>query len=192
MKTALIIHGMPEKKEYLAAGRKPESTKHWIGWLRTELEAQGVVVHTPEMPVPYAPDYKQWKAAFEQFTVDSETVLIGHSCGAGFLIRWLGEQKRVVGKVLLIAPWMDPHHAAVDLVTDFFDFTINPDLGARHTVTVFYSTDDDIDVLDTVELLEHTLVQCRVITMKDKGHFTLEDMETVQFPELLEEVLRQR
>lgn len=188
MKTVIILHGMPDKEEYMRG--ELQSTKHWIPWLKNELSTRGITAKAPELPQPYAPDYTQWKKAFEQYVVDRETVVVGHSCGAGFLVRWLSENNVRTGKVILVAPWMDPHHAAADLVTDFFDFTINPDLGIRHAVTVFYSADDDTDVLDTVELLEHTLIRCRVIALKDKGHFTLEDMGTVQFPELLEEVLQ--
>jgi len=49
------------------------------------------------MPEPYSPDYAKWCSVFKQFVIDSDTQLIGHSCGAGFLLRYLSENDVKVG-----------------------------------------------------------------------------------------------
>src|ERR1700752_556599 len=92
MKKAIIVHGMPSKEEYEKSGGKM-THKHWQPWLTRELAQAAVEVHNPEMPMPYQPDYKTWKAKFEQYSVDSDTMLVRHSCGGGFLVRWLSENK---------------------------------------------------------------------------------------------------
>jgi len=42
------------------------------------------------MPKPYGANYsyKEWVMEFERFDTNKETILIGHSTGGGFLVRW--------------------------------------------------------------------------------------------------------
>ncbi|MFZ4500317.1 MAG: RBBP9/YdeN family alpha/beta hydrolase [Minisyncoccia bacterium] len=189
MKTAVIIHGMPSREEYIQTGAH-SSEHHWLPWIKKELELKEVTVYTPEMPEPYEPNYERWKMVFEQFPINEETVLIGHSCGAGFLVRWLSENNTRVGKVILVAPWMDPDHEETALVTDFFEFTIDPFMVEKTKgVTIFISSDDDAPMLKTVELLKENITGIAVVEFSDKGHFVEGDMGTNEFPELLKEVL---
>ena len=57
------------------------------------------------MPSPWHPDYETFKKVFEKYPVTKNTILIGHSCGSAFLVRWLGESKRKINKLILVAPW---------------------------------------------------------------------------------------
>lgn len=189
MKTAIIIHGMPSKEEYFETG-SCSSKHHWLPWMKFNLEAKSVSTKTPEMPEPYEPNYENWKAVFEQLHIDEETVLIGHSCGGGFLVRWLSENTISVGKVILVAPWMDPSHEEKELVTDFFDFTIDPTLVEKTKgITIFISDDDDVPMLKTVELLKEKISELKIVEFVGKGHFVEGDMGTNEFPELLKEAL---
>ena len=67
--------------------------KHWIQWTREALLEKGIKVETPLMPEPWAPNYEAFKKKFETLDVLENTVLVGHSCGCAFLVRWLGESK---------------------------------------------------------------------------------------------------
>lgn len=184
MKNALIIHGMPDKKEYLASGAIRASDNHWIPWLKEYFYSLDIKTETPEMPEPYAPNYKKWKSVFEKYELTPETILVGHSCGAGFLVRWLSENKVSVGKVVLVAPWMDP---TKEFTTEMFDFIINPDIIEQCAeLTVMYSADDDGEVTKTVDELKAVFPQVAYKEFSNKGHFTLEDMGTTAFPEILE------
>lgn len=107
MKTAIILHGMPDKEDYFEPTADAESNCHWLPWLQRQLIVKNILAQTPEMPEPYSPNYEKWCSVFNQFTVSEETNLIGHSCGGGFLLRWLSENKQKVGKVALVAPWID-------------------------------------------------------------------------------------
>ncbi len=189
MKTAIILHGMPSKEEYFSTESHAQSNKHWLAWVQGELVIHGIVAQTPEMPKPYEPVYEDWKNTFEQFPINEDTLLIGHSCGAGFLVRYLSENKIKVGKVVLVAPWIDIDH---ELPTGFFEgYEIDPDLVTRTAgLAIFYSSDDDEEILKTVEQLKLILKGAEVRGFSDRGHFTLDDMKTEKFPELLEEVLK--
>ena len=148
MKTAIIIHGYFTKEEFFDVKRPAPSNDHWFPWIQKQLLIKGILTQTPEMPNSYAPEYEKWKNFFEQFHLDEETILIGHSCGGGFLIRWLSEHDVKVGKVVLVAPWLDPGNKEVG---DFFRFTIDPNLASKTSgLTLIYSTDDAESVIESV------------------------------------------
>ncbi len=183
MKKAVIFHGMPEESEYQAN----ESQKHWIPWLKHQLESSGYEVFAPELPKAYEPNYEDWLAVLKQFPVDEETVLIGHSCGGGFFIRYLSEHECKVGKVIFVAPWIDPKN---HLKSNFFVFGWDPDIMKKTAgITALVSLDDGQDVLSSVELITQRIRGIVLRQFTDKGHFTFEDMGTEEFPELLQIII---
>jgi len=186
MKNAVIIHGMPSKEEYLNPENLSPSHNHWFPWLQHQLLLNGILAQTPEMPEPYDAKYQDWEAVFEQFQLSEETILVGHSLGGGFLVRWLSEHDVKVGRVVLVAPWLDPNKE----LPEFFDFSIDPALASRtKDLTVFISADDDKEELDSAARLEKEIDGLTVKRFKDKGHFILEHMGTEEFPELRDYIL---
>lgn len=134
--------------------------------------------------------YKKWKSVFEQFKIDKDTVLVGHSCGAGFLVRWLSENKIKVGRVILVAPWLDPEFT---LKTGFFNFKIDPNIAKRtQGLRIITSKDDYSFIIESAEQLKSALrgPNVKFEEFKNKGHFTLGDMKTEKFPELLSAILK--
>jgi predicted alpha/beta hydrolase family esterase len=184
MKTAIILHGMPSREEYYNPESPAQSNKHWIPWIQRQLLLKDILAQAPELPEPYAPDYEKWRAVFEQFKVDQETMLVGHSCGAGFLVRWLSENNIKVGKVALVAPFLDPDHDEVP--GDFFKFEIDANLVSKTAgLGIIYSTDDDQEILTSVNQLRTLLPSAKILELTNKGHFTYRTMQTEQFPESL-------
>jgi predicted alpha/beta hydrolase family esterase len=117
-----------------------------------------------------------------------ETTLIGHSCGAGFIVRYLSENNIHVGKVVLVAPWIDPDKI---LETGMFDFTPDENLVSKTKgVTIFNSDDDMEEVQKSVKILTEKIKNIEVREFQNMGHFCFEDMGTEEFPKLLEEVLK--
>jgi uncharacterized protein len=189
MKRAIIIHGMPDKESYYGLEGDAESNCHWLPWLQKQLIVKDILAQTPEMPEPYTPNYEKWCSVFNQFVVDEETGLIGHSCGAGFLLRWLSENKQKVGKVVLVAPWIDPTNELGD-DNSFFSFEIDPELAQRtNGVHVFNSSNDDDVIHQSVEQILQKLPTAQLIEIENKGHFTLSGMGTREFSELATAVL---
>jgi predicted alpha/beta hydrolase family esterase len=183
MKTAIIIHGYNDREEYLDTSRPSPSNDHWIPWIQRQLILKGIEAQAPEMPGFFDPKYEAWKEMLERFTPNEDTVLVGHSCGGGFLVRWLSETQTKVGKVILVAPWLDP-----DKVIDphFFEFKIDPEIvGKTAALTIMYSTDDQQSVLSSIETLKSNLQGVEFQEFIDKGHFCLRDLKTEEFPELL-------
>lgn len=183
MKTAVIIHGYNDKSEYLDTNRPAASNDHWLPWLQRQLLLKGILAQTPEMPVFYEPHYDEWKKMLQRFDLNEETMLIGHSCGGGFLVRWLSESTTKVGKVVLVAPWLDPEHKIDE---NFFQFDIDSNLAKKtQGLVIMYSADDSDEILKSIEILKSNLKDVTFQEFEAKGHFVLGSMKTEEFPELL-------
>lgn len=184
MKTAILVHGMPSKAEYLKPENGLASQNHWFSWLQRQLVLGGTIAQSLEMPEPYDPDYEKWKSVFDQLKIDENTYLVGHSAGGGFLVRWLSENKVSVGKVALVAPWIDPTHTFAPKMFSA-EWKIDPETASRaKEMCLFISSDDEQDELDTAEILKANIVGLKVKEFSNRGHFTFRDMQTKEFPEL--------
>ena len=124
MKNAILVHGTCSKEEYFDSSEPSLSNAHWFPWLQKQLLVNNISCHSPEISNAHTPIYEKWKREFERFDVNENTILIGHSCGGGFLLRWLSENKIKIDKLILVAPWLDPERSKT---TDFFDFEIDKD-----------------------------------------------------------------
>jgi predicted alpha/beta hydrolase family esterase len=179
----IIIHGMPDKEEYESTSSYQASKQHWIPWLVEAVAQKGETVTAPEMPHPYDPSYDAWVRVFETCPVTETTTLIGHSGGAGFLVRWLSEHPVSCNSLILVAPWIDPDH---ELKGAFFDFIIDPTLSERiASIVVLYGDNDMESVLKTVDELKAALPKVLFVALPGKGHCTTEDMGTNEFVEIL-------
>lgn len=183
MKRAVILHGKPSVESYYSV-RDAQSNSHWLPWLQQQLLVQDILAQTPEMPIPYSPVYEDWKQEFERQAIDEDTVLVGHSCGAGFLLRWLSESSQRVERLVLVAPWLDPNQKHGNL----FDFAVDVEVASKTNqgIDILYSTSDDEEIHQSLLLLRSKLPSVRYHEFIDYGHFCLSDMDTREFPELLD------
>ena len=187
MNQIIIIHGMPDKEEYLGDLWPSPSNAHWIPWLQKELSRKEVLSQAPEMPRPYELNYQEWLDVFEQFKISNKTTLIGHSCGGGFLLRYLSEHPEInPKKVILVAPWIDPEPHELEEGNDFFKFKIDEDVVSRTSLHVMYSTDDLGPCIRSAEIIRIAIPNATYHVYTDKGHFTEPDLGDKAFPELFE------
>lgn len=191
MSNAILVPGRPDKDEHYDPKRPSNSEDHWFSWLKRQLILKDIHAVSIEPPFPFRPRYEEWKKEFERFDITPETILVGHSCGGGFLVRYLSEHKDLkVGKVLLVAPWINPLKYEVSDTADFFDFVIDPDFPTRTEGTiVFISSDDEPSVVKTVDILREKVKGLKFKKYTDKGHFVIDSLGTEEFPDLLSEVL---
>ncbi len=162
------------------------SNNQWFPWLQKQLSLKGILAQTPEMPEPYRPDYEKWKEVFEQFKLNEDTILVGHSCGGGFLVRYLSENNIKVGKVVLVAPWINPK--STEPAPGFFNFQVDSNLKSKtQELHLFISSDDEQDELYTAKMLEEKVPGIEFHRFADKGHFCVGfNLPTEEFPEILE------
>jgi predicted alpha/beta hydrolase family esterase len=181
MKTALIIHGSGDEPEFLSNDYPSASNSHWIPWLQKQLLVAGYLTQTPEMPRVFLPNYADWKQTFELFPIDEDSILVGHSCGGGFLLRWLSENPTKIKRLVLVAPWLDPEHRKDRA---FFDFQIRPSLASDTDLHIVASDNDMTSIMTSVATIREKLPDAKYHLFPGYGHFCLSDMKTIKFPEL--------
>lgn len=181
MKTAVIIHGTPSKASFLDYNIPAQSNCHWIPWVQKQLLCSGYHTWAPEMPLSYAPDYALWQKEFERYSIDEQSLLVGHSCGGGFLLRWLSENPVIVKRLVLVAPWLDPFR---EKCPEFFEFELDRKISDRCEVHLFASDNDDGDINQSVDRIRATFPSIKYRIFPGYGHFCLSDMGSDRFPEL--------
>lgn len=188
-KKCIIIHGCPSDAEKAMNPETRTYDKHWIPWTKKQLLSKNIGTETPLMPSPWQPDYEKFKRTFEKYDVNENTILIGHSCGCAFLVRWLGETKRKIFKLILIAPWKIPNKDD-KFGKEFYTYPIDKTIKERAKEIVMFTADDEEN--DGKESLKifHKSLGGEIIELKKRGHYTIGDMGTEKFPELIEVVLR--
>lgn len=185
MKRVIIIHGCPSDAEKAMNPETRTYDKHWIPWTKGKLTEKGIKVEAPLMPSPWEPNYERFKAEFEKYEVNDGTILIGHSCGCAFLVRWLGETKQKVAKLILVAPWKindegDKFREA------FYTYDIDESIKDRvKEITMFTADDEEDDGKRSLDIY-HRVLGGKIVELKGHGHYTMRDMGTTEFPELIE------
>ncbi|MFA6526790.1 MAG: alpha/beta hydrolase [Candidatus Buchananbacteria bacterium] len=188
----IIIHGCPPDIESaIEKANNPETRtydKHWLPWVKQELEKQGIETLIPLMPQPWAPDYEKYKAEFEKYIIDENTILIGHSCGCAFLVRWLGESKRKIKELILVAPWKIPDKAD-EARQNFYTYPIDESIKDRAGKIVMFTADDEEVEGKKSLAIFHESLGGKIIELTGRGHYVYNDMKTEEFPELLAEIV---
>lgn len=185
----IIIHGCPSNAEKAMSPETRTYDKHWIPWIKKELATRRIKTETPLMPTPWEPDYEKFKAEFEKYEVGENTILIGHSCGSAFLVRWLGGTKREIFKLILVAPWKIPDKED-EFRKEFYTYPIDESIKSRVNEIVMFTADNEEDEGKESLKIFHQALDGEIIELKGRGHYTMGDMGTTEFPELLDIVLR--
>ncbi len=111
MASVFIFHGY---------GAEPGS--NWFPWLKGELEAKGYTVFVPAFPDTEHPDREKWLKHFEQYRkdVDEDTIFVGHSLGAPFILNILETLDKPIKAAFLVSgfigelgPMFDPYVGSI-------------------------------------------------------------------------------
>ncbi len=185
----IIVHGSPKDE---ASWRPPTDKNKWMSWIKEELEKVGIKTYTPSMPTPWLPLYKAWKEEFEKTPINKNSILIGHSAGGAFLVRWLSETGQKIKKMILVAPGKILHGAPTEHSRnkELYDFEINPTIKKQVQEIVVITSDNDKPWrIESANLYKKKL-SAKLIIIPGKAHFTYKEMGTRELPELLEEILK--
>jgi predicted alpha/beta hydrolase family esterase len=183
MKThCIIVPGCPDDAFDQTAD------KHRIPSILEDMSQQGLEAELVHMPSPRQPVYEAFCEQFQQYKIDENTILIGHSCGCSFLVRRLGEHKQWVAKLILVAPWKI-YTWSDDIGKEFYDYDIDPTLKERIGKTTIFTSDDEEEEGKQSAILFRDALDGAVIELPGRGHYIESHMWTTQFPELLEVIL---
>jgi predicted alpha/beta hydrolase family esterase len=187
MKNAIILHGIEENRKDYDGLPESESNLGWYPVAQWELIKRGILTQTPEMPNPYMPDmnYDEWAAIITQFDISEQTILIGHSCGGGFWLKYLSLNPHIkVGQLILVAPWIDV--GCAEHPTFFANWEIDSLLTERiGQIDLFVSSDDMGIIIKSVDKIKSVFGDKIIYhNFTDKEHFSWGCIGR-DFPELL-------
>ncbi len=186
MKKVIIFHGTCGKNEYYSDDYPSLSNSHWLPWLQKQLLIKGFKAHTPEIFEAHIPTYEKYLTEINRYNLDEHTTLVGHSCGAGFLLRFISENKIKFNKVILVAPWLDPLRGITD---DMFNFKLDKNILRKVNKLIIYSSDnDDEDINKSIEIVKDAIDGVEIRNFHNYRHFCYGDIGD-KFPELLEDIV---
>jgi uncharacterized protein len=191
MKSAIILHGICDSEEYHSNKYPSSSNSHWIPWLQKQLLTNQIDCQTPDVMNSYKGNYEDWLRAVQPHKINEETIIVCHSAGCGFFLKYLSENKDIYfDKLIMVAPFNDPYYE----YGDFLRCVLDSGLSSRaNTMHVFYSLDEDVKgVKETVDVIMKTYPNSKLTEFNNHGHFCLSDMGTEEFPELLDVILQKK
>lgn len=128
MKDIIIIHGT-----------KGSPDINWFQWVKAECEKSGHRVYVPQFPTPDSQNPKEWLKTLKNLApaITPDTILIGHSIGATFLLHVLEHLKQPVYKTIFVSvvmaemgsPEYDPLIKPFLKIDDFDWLTISNNMG---------------------------------------------------------------
>lgn len=188
MKNAVIVHGRPTKEIYYSDEYPSSSNFAWIPWLQKQLIINDIKTDTPEMPLAFEPNYDVWKKELERFDIGQDTILVGHSAGGGFLLKWLAQNADArVQKLILVAPSIDPYNKST---TGFCRFELSDEVANQvQEIHLLVSDEDSEGVMKSIKIIRETIPTVRVHEFKGYGHFIPAHMGKSAFPELVKIIL---
>ncbi|PCI90171.1 hypothetical protein COB18_01915 [Candidatus Kaiserbacteria bacterium] len=180
MKTAFIIHG--------AYGSPNEN---WIPYLKKELESKEWEVKVLVFPTPEAQNITSWFKIIDPFLqdMDVETILIGHSIGATFILHILEKLKITIKASYLVSGFLGPlDNPEFDELNKTFlkDFDWIAIKKHSEKFYIYHSDNDPYVPIKEAEEISDAL-GTKLTVVKDAGHFNTES-GYIKFERLLEDI----
>jgi uncharacterized protein len=147
-------------------------------------------IFLPQMPNKTSARYEEWKIWFERMLpfVGANSVLVGHSLGGIFLVKYLSERKlkkKLRALVLVAAPFDDTEG---ETLADFRPPRSLRRISAQaKEVYIAHSSDDPVVPYAHARKYLDNIPRAKLLTFHDRGHFNQKN-----FPELFRLLSRLR
>lgn len=183
MKQVVIIHGgttFSSREKYLDYLKNKQiqidrlvPSPTWKNSLQSEL-GDDYLVLCPSMPNSTNADYEEWKLYFDRVceVMTDNAILIGHSLGGIFLVKYLSEHKlaqSITATILIAAPFDD--ESDEDLTN--FKITQVPELFTEQAgkIVFFNGADDPVVSIDEMHRYRKVLPTADYIIQSAPDHF---------------------
>ncbi len=190
-----MIHGgntFDSKKDYISFLKNMEvdldryRKKKWGSQLRNELGDDHDVLLL-KMPNPANAKYSEWKLVFDKVAplLENNVILIGHSLGALFLIKYLSSNNfpKKIGAIMLVAPPYDDE----DMEESLGDFKLPESLKKLEEqaskIFIYHSEDDEVVPYKHFKKYKNALPGSTFRGLKKRGHFN-----KPKFPEIIRDI----
>ncbi|MFA6301440.1 MAG: alpha/beta hydrolase [Candidatus Paceibacterota bacterium] len=194
-KQLLFIHGgytFATKKQYLGFLKNYEldpyrKKKYWVNWLAPKLKNK-YETFIPQMPCDKNAKYEEWRIWFEKylpFIKDKSPIIIGHSLGAIFLLKYLSEKNfpKKIKQLHIISPTLTDDGLGPEKLSTFkSDIKKIKNIEKRcKELHLWHSKDDTTCLFKNSEIIKKIIPTANFHIFKNRGHFN-----KPTFPEILE------
>lgn len=184
-----------KKRAFLIHGWSGNPSKDWMPWVKSQLEHKEYEVFLPLMPDTDNPKIKLWVNKLKELVgrPRESDIFIGHSVGGQVILRFLEQMEDaiVVGKIILVAPWLKLANLENDEAWKIADpwLTIPINFSkvkpkAKLFVAIFSDNDNWVPLNENKALFQEKL-NPRIIVLNNRGHFS-EEEGVKEIPEILE------
>jgi len=180
------------EKAFIFHGTGAGQYDHWFPDIKQKLKAEGIEVTVPEFPTPEAQNLNNWLQVLEheELEIDENTVLIGHSTGAVFILSVLEELDFEIEAAFLISGFVGPlRNERFDPLNESFaekEFDFESIKASAGDIYVYHSDSDPYVPLQKAgELVEYLDANLELVA--GAGHFNTE-AGYIEFPELWEKL----
>ena len=166
MKNYFIVH---------ALGRTAED--YWYKSVKKQIENNGHKCFVPTMPDIEHMSYASWEKEFDKFLplINQESVFIGHSTGAIFIVNYLMKHNLKIDKYISVVGFNKENINSANIKWDeinktFFVNNLDDFKNYANERVSFYSPTDiyDFKILDEFA----TAIEAEKVIIENAGHFT--------------------
>lgn len=172
---------------FIFHGFRGHPDEHWFRWLKLALENLGVTVFAPKFPTPERQSPQSWLSVLENFPpVDAQTLLIGHSLGATFILTAL-ERFPAKSAFLVATPFGVMGNEIDEHISDFSCKEFNWDAIRKNCASFHvYGSDNDPYVPRAHGEGLAKKLGVPLTLVRGMGHFSV-----TAFPQLLDDVKKE-
>ena len=170
----VFCHGvMGPESDWNARPYNP--VKGWKDWLQFYAEFEHDVV----MQRPYFPHahvllmkYEEWEKIMDRQEIGPDTVLVGHSAGGGFLLKYLSRHPKLrVKQLVLVAPWLDAEGFQPNGFYKDIKLGDNIVAQAAKGIDLLISDDDAPYIKSSFDKIIENMPNIHVHKFSNRGHF---------------------
>lgn len=163
----VFCHGAADNREMIY-----NPSKKWKDWLQFIVEKEhDVIMQIPKFPHGNILDmkYDEWADIMQRQKIDKNTILIGHSAGGGFILKYLSLNPQIKPRqVVLVAPWIDTTNVNPNGFYKDFDLIDNTMYG----IDLLVSDNDPVpDINDSTTKICAEMPKIRIHKFPGYGHF---------------------
>lgn len=170
----VFCHGVMDPDEDWV-NRESTPIKNWAYWLQFKVEKDfDSLMQIPFFPHAHAllMKYEEWAKIMDRQDINSDTILIGHSAGGGFILKYMMQHPELrIRQIILVAPWIDVED--IQPFGFYKDFKLDNGVvkQTRNGTDLLISNDDDKDILSSVNKITKNIPDIRVHKFSGRGHF---------------------
>lgn len=166
---------------FINHGFMGSNIENWFPWLKTELDNDNNQVIIPQYPIDEEKHfYQYWKKVLDVYKdfdyINSDTIIIGHSSGCAFTIKYLIESNIKVDKLIMVsgfnnyvAPGEDDFHKSVNKSFYMSDEDLIKVSSLCNEIICIYGNDDPYINKETFQDFCFKL-KAREVIIKNGGH----------------------